>query len=631
MNKDPRYRHNNSRGITRALTVALMSAAISPIFSSQSSAEELKSQGTGTTWQDIGPTPGVSDAAINDIVNMPAYPISIDLQLASDSSPSNPLAPVAEFPGGGESSPPPENTGSNGGLPAPLSDMPGGTGASPGRPAPIDQFPSPPGNRQPPSGDSSVPIPGRNEPVPSPPSQQTPPSTEPKSPPPPPPPPPPTPSGPSDPNPDFTFPARSTREELTSGGWCYLDTNGCHHDYPAADLGGKPGTLVVAPVDGKVIEIGQSGFGNSATIRVQGGSLNGNIVFLQHMAPGSVNARVKIGDVVQQGQEIGVLATSAQKGGTPPALHIDMLPPNFSGRVNCAAAECTKYPFINVQPLLLAEFNAGMPLPQQEQPAPPPPPPPSPPPAPAPQPTPTPTPAPSAPELPSTPIAEFPGAAGGAAYNPIEQFPGSQTQPPKSPEPSPSQGEATPAPPAAPTETAPSSPPAPEVSPPAPSERDQWVQAANEVSAQGSQWTNQGIALAFLIQNGFSPAQASGLVGNFMVESPGVNPATRQYGGGPGFGIAQWEGARKTQLIDFAAASGRPADDLMVQLEFVIREFSTTESSARDSIMAAPDASTAARLVRQLYERPNPDKANEGLRVQYANETMSAFNAKLKG
>lgn len=167
--------------------------------------------------------------------------------------------------------------------------------------------------------------------------------------------------------------------------------------------------------------------------------------------------------------------------------------------------------------------------------------------------------------------------------------------------------------------------------PPAPAamtEMDKWLQAADRLRDRGGDWYNQGVAMRRLIELGHHPVHAAGYIGNFRLES-GLIPSRHQYGGGPGRGIAQWEGGRREVLYNIAALSGRPWDDLIYQVDFVNLELGTTETRARDVVRTATDAAQAAVLVRRYYERPNPAKAHEDRRIAYAVETANAFNEEL--
>lgn len=157
-------------------------------------------------------------------------------------------------------------------------------------------------------------------------------------------------------------------------------------------------------------------------------------------------------------------------------------------------------------------------------------------------------------------------------------------------------------------------------------ERERWIQAAEAVASRGGEWSNQGIAMAELIRDGFSPVQAAGFVGNFMVES-GVNPSQFQHNGGPGRGIAQWEGGRRTTLFDTASSLRRPWDDLGFQLDFVVWELNNTETHARNMVMTAANTTQAAVLVRKFYERPSI--YHDDRRIAHANALYGVFEEEL--
>lgn len=129
------------------------------------------------------------------------------------------------------------------------------------------------------------------------------------------------------------------------------------------------------------------------------------------------------------------------------------------------------------------------------------------------------------------------------------------------------------------------------------------VVAATPASAAN----NNETAWNFFRGKGLSAAQTAGLIGNFIVESGAdpINPAAVQYGGGPGRGIAQWEGSRRTNLYNYAASRGLAWSNLGLQLDFVWREFTSTESYALSKLKATSTPATAAVAVRQYYERPS--------------------------
>lgn len=71
-----------------------------------------------------------------------------------------------------------------------------------------------------------------------------------------------------------------------------------------------------------------------------------------------------------------------------------------------------------------------------------------------------------------------------------------------------------------------------------------------------------------------------------------------------GFGLIQWTGPRRKGLEAFAEAQGKPADDLDVQLDFLVQELGGTESAAWTRISAASTKEEAAALILNEFLRP---------------------------
>ncbi|MDY6045250.1 MAG: phage tail tip lysozyme [Peptoniphilus sp.] len=70
---------------------------------------------------------------------------------------------------------------------------------------------------------------------------------------------------------------------------------------------------------------------------------------------------------------------------------------------------------------------------------------------------------------------------------------------------------------------------------------------------------------------GYSDAATAGILGNLYQESR-FDPSCKQYGGGPGRGLAQWGGSRLAELRSFAKSQGKSSTDLGVQLAFIDKE-----------------------------------------------------------
>lgn len=136
--------------------------------------------------------------------------------------------------------------------------------------------------------------------------------------------------------------------------------------------------------------------------------------------------------------------------------------------------------------------------------------------------------------------------------------------------------------------------------------------AAQNLAEKGDLWHNRAYAMQFFLEHGFTPEQAAGAIGNFVVESAGkeLNPGIKQIGGGPGRGIVQWEeahsggGGRANQLYRFADQIGKPWDELDTQLLFIMWEFENTEPGAYRTLSNASTIEEAANAVMNNYERP---------------------------
>jgi hypothetical protein len=101
----------------------------------------------------------------------------------------------------------------------------------------------------------------------------------------------------------------------------------------------------------------------------------------------------------------------------------------------------------------------------------------------------------------------------------------------------------------------------------------------------------------FITVRGLTAAQAAGIVGNLMVEDPGLVPTTVQGGGtaqapisGKGYGIGQWtDGGRQAGLVSLAKTEAPPNNtpaSLTTQLDFVWQELNTTYKGALADLKA---------------------------------------------
>lgn len=112
-----------------------------------------------------------------------------------------------------------------------------------------------------------------------------------------------------------------------------------------------------------------------------------------------------------------------------------------------------------------------------------------------------------------------------------------------------------------------------------------------------------------ILARGATPAQAFGLVANFIQESgldPGINEANPTVPGSRGgFGLAQFTGPRRVAFEKFARERGAPLDDVDAQLDFIFNtEFPTTERRAANSFFTAKTPEEAALAISRDFLRP---------------------------
>lgn len=126
----------------------------------------------------------------------------------------------------------------------------------------------------------------------------------------------------------------------------------------------------------------------------------------------------------------------------------------------------------------------------------------------------------------------------------------------------------------------------------------------------------------YLVKKGLNPIVAAGIVGNLQVESGFADDVinfSRRGDNGSAYGLAQWRGERKENLMKF---SGNRANTLEGQLDFLYHELTTNPAYKFEKINSAKSPSEAAKLFMDIYERPNKNpKINHiAKRMQVANE-----------
>jgi len=126
--------------------------------------------------------------------------------------------------------------------------------------------------------------------------------------------------------------------------------------------------------------------------------------------------------------------------------------------------------------------------------------------------------------------------------------------------------------------------------------------------------------MSYFVSQGFTPAQAAGIMGNYKYESAGLNPAINEFGGGGGFGLAQWTGPRKIDLQNFA---GPNFSDYQAQLEFTMFELQNKEKLAMSKLLETNTPSEGALSFSKYFERPGIP--NNNIRQQYAEDIFTKY------
>tara|TARA_R100000951_G_scaffold76885_2_gene64923 strand:+ start:429 stop:1124 length:696 start_codon:yes stop_codon:yes gene_type:complete len=116
---------------------------------------------------------------------------------------------------------------------------------------------------------------------------------------------------------------------------------------------------------------------------------------------------------------------------------------------------------------------------------------------------------------------------------------------------------------------------------------------------------------------GLTPTAAVGIVANLKAES-NLDPAIKQFSGGPGRGLAQWEkGGRydtdPINLVKFAKKKGTNWSDLDTQIDFILHEMDKHPEYKRvkDMLNKSGSVEDATLIFLKKYEKagtPHTDK-----------------------
>ncbi len=136
--------------------------------------------------------------------------------------------------------------------------------------------------------------------------------------------------------------------------------------------------------------------------------------------------------------------------------------------------------------------------------------------------------------------------------------------------------------------------------------------------------TNAEKVFRYLVDTeGFTPEAAAGIIGNLMQES-GVNPKSKQLGGGPGRGIMQWtESERWASLTAWANNSGKDPWALETQVEWMVKEMKSYGTYNR--IKGVSSYKRAVEIFEREMERAGTP--NYPRRYQFAADALASFSS----
>ena len=125
----------------------------------------------------------------------------------------------------------------------------------------------------------------------------------------------------------------------------------------------------------------------------------------------------------------------------------------------------------------------------------------------------------------------------------------------------------------------------------------------------------------FLMDEGFSPAAAAGVMGNLQQESNFKTDADN----GTHHGIAQWDPGRFANLVKLAKSKGKDGDDLESQLEFMVKEMRGMTFGGRPyrEFIKLKDPGLAAKLFEEEFERSHGQ--NMDSRLKYADQIYNKY------
>jgi len=132
-----------------------------------------------------------------------------------------------------------------------------------------------------------------------------------------------------------------------------------------------------------------------------------------------------------------------------------------------------------------------------------------------------------------------------------------------------------------------------------------------------------------LVRGGLTPIAAAGVVANLWAESK-LDPAAKQYKGGPGRGVAQWEkkgrfDTDRINLVGFAEKRGTDWTDLDTQIAFILHELDVHPEYRRVKklLNSAESVDEATTIFLKKYEKAGIEHADK--RLAYGREFYDKY------
>lgn len=128
-----------------------------------------------------------------------------------------------------------------------------------------------------------------------------------------------------------------------------------------------------------------------------------------------------------------------------------------------------------------------------------------------------------------------------------------------------------------------------------------------------------------LINGGMNAVQAAAVMGNMQAES-GFSAGAEEVGGG-GYGLVQWTGGRRDNLVKFAAKKGVPTNDVAMQVEFLLKEYNKGDYRGINGseFKGATDIVKATTAWMVQYESPATATAHLPRRIKAAKEVYVLY------